>query len=276
MSDTFHLQRFGRYFRFDITRMWRNNTKTAVLLGCGSIITVLICGIGGLLFNMHWFPATDPFRFFGFIICLGILELLMAKTYGFVTDRKEGSDYLMLPASLLEKWLSMMLVCLVVIPVLFLVTYFIVDGFVCAILPSTGTPLYQWAYESIGVANEKFNELNAFLHAQQVPLQYSIGSIIVPGIVSACCNYLFFLLCGLLFKRHKILNAVFVMMVVTSVFSLLAPHILPDLAAQLDGMDEVEAMTFTDSFFRIITLITGLIAALLAAGCYLRLRKIAH
>ena len=276
MSDTFNFQRFGRYFRFDLSRMWRNNTRTAILLGCGSVLTVLIVGIFGLLFDFQWHFANDPFRFFGFIICLGILELLMAKTYGFVTDRKEGSDYLMLPASILEKWLSMMLVCLVVIPVLFLVTYFIVDGFVCAILPGTGTPLYQWAYESIGIANDKFDELNTFLHAQQVPLQYSVGSIIVPGIVSACCNYLFFLLCGLLFKRHKILNAVFVMMVVTSVFSLLAPHILPDLAAQLDGMDEVEAMTFTDSFFRIITLITGLIAALLAAGCYLRLRKIAH
>ena len=276
MSDTFNFQRFGRYFGFDLARMWRNNTKTAVLLGCGSVITVLICGIGGLLLDMHWFPATDPFRFFGFLFCLGVLELLMAKTYGFVTDRKEGSDYLMLPASILEKWLSMMLICLIVIPVLFLVTYFIVDGFVCAILPHTGTPLYQWAYDTYIFASDKFAEFNTDLAARQIPLHYSIASLVGPVFVGACFNYLFFLLCGLLFKRHKILNAIVVMMVVSSIFGLIAPHILPDFASTVEGMSEAEAMHFSDSFMRITTLITGLLAALLAAGCYLRLRKIAH
>lgn len=276
MSDTFNFQRFGRYFRFDLSRMWRNNTKTAILLGCGSILTVIVCGIGGLLFTMHWFPATDPARMLGFFICLGVLELLMAKTYGFVTDRKEGSDFLMIPASTLEKWLSMMLVCLVVIPVLFLVTYFLVDGFVCAILPDTGTPLYQWTYDTFVFANVKFDELNAALDARQIPLHYSIASLIGPVLVGACFNYLFFLLCGLLFKRHKILNAIFVMMVVSSLFGIIAPYILPDFEAMAAGMSEAEAINFSDSFMRITTLITGLLAALLAAGCFFRLRKIAH
>ena len=276
MSDTFNFQRFGRYFRFDISRMWRNNTKTAVLLGCGSVITVLIVGLFGLLFDFQWHTANDPFRFFGFLFCLGVLELLMAKTYGFVTDRKEGSDFLMIPASTLEKWLSMLLICLVVIPVLFLLTYGIVDGFVCAILPGAGHPLYWWVGEGISGIRDGFAELNAGLAAKQIPLQYSLGSIIVPTIVGACCNYLFFLLCGLIFKRHKILNAILVMMIVTSIFSLIAPHILPDIAAQVVGMSEAEAITYSDGIFRVTTLITGLIAALLALGCYIRLRKIAH
>ena len=66
------------------------------------------------------------------------------------------------------------------------------------------------------------------------------------------------------------------MMVVSSIFGLIAPHILPDFASTVEGMSEAEAMHFSDSFMCITTLITGLIAALLAAGCYLRLRKIAH
>lgn len=276
MSDTFNFPRFGRYFRFDLSRMWRNNTRTAVLLGCGSILTVLIFGLGGLLFDFQWHTANDPLRFFGFFVCLGVLELLMAKTYGFITDRKEGSDYLMIPASTFEKWLSMMLVCLVVIPVLFVLCYGLVDGFVCAVLPGAGHPLYWWFGEGISGARQGFAELNAALNAKQIPLQYSLGSIIVPALVSACGNYLYFLLCGLLFKRHKILNAIFVMMGLSAVFSLIAPHILPDLAAQLEGMSEAEAFTYTDGFLRIVTLVTGLIAALLAAGCFVRLRKIAH
>lgn len=276
MSDTFNLQRFGRYFRFDLTRMWRNNTKTAILLGCGSLITVLVVGVFGLLFDFQWHTANDPVRFVGFTICLGVLELLMAKTYGFITDRKEGSDFLMIPASSLEKWLSMMLVCLIVIPVLFLVCYGLIDGFVCAILPGAGKPLYWWLGEGITSARAGFAEFNAALHARQIPLEYSLSSIIVPALVSACCNYLYFLLCGLLFKRHKILNAIFVMMGLSAIFSLIAPHILPNIAEEVALMNEAEVVTFTDGFLRITTLISGLIAALLAAACYFRIRKIAH
>lgn len=276
MNDTFNFGRFASYFRFDLSRMWKNNTRTAILLGAGSVLAVLFCGIGGLLFDFQWHTATDPFRFLTFAICLAVLELLMAKTYGFITDRKEGSDYLMIPASTFEKWLSMMLVCLVVIPVLFLVTYLLVDGFVCAVIPASGRPLYWWFGEGIEASRSGFAELNATMHARQIPLEYSLGSIIGPALISACFNYLFFLLCGLLFKRHKILNAILVMMAVSSVFSLIAPHLLPDFAARVEGMNEVQAATFADGFFTVVTLVTGLLAALLAAGCFYRIRKIAH
>ena len=114
------------------------------------------------------------------------------------------------------------------------------------------------------------------MHARQIPLEYSLGSIVGPALISACFNYLFFLLCGLLFKRHKILNAILVMMAVSTVFSLIAPHLLPDFAARVEGMNEVQAATFADGFFTVVTLVTGLFAALLAAGCFYRIRKIAH
>lgn len=276
MSDTFNFQRFGRYFRFDLARMWRNNTKTAVLLGCGSIITILLGGFGGLLLDFRWHTATDPFRFLGFFVCLAVLELLMAKTYGFVTDRKKGSDYLMTPASTFEKWLSMMLVCLVVIPLFFLVTYFIVDALVCLALPATGQPLFQWMAQGIDASREGFQSLNQAMAVKQLPLQYSLGSVVWPVIISASCNYLYFLLCGLVFKRHKILYAILVAMGFSMVLSLVAPHFMGGLAAQLESASDAEIITLSDRIFRVTTLITGALAACLAAGCYLRLRKLSH
>jgi len=276
MSDTFNFQRFGRYFRFDLARMWRNNTKTAVLLGCGTVLTVLLVGLAGLLLDFHWHTANDPFRFIGFVIALCVLELLMAKTYGFITDRKNGSDFLMIPASTLEKWVSMMLVCLVVIPVLFFATYMLVDGFVCTVLPAAGRPLFSWFGDAIQASSDGFKELNASLAGQQIPLQYSLSSIIVPSIISFWGYSLYFLLCGLLFKRHKILNAILVMMGLSLVFSLVLPHLLPNIAEHLEGMNEKEAMLYADGFLNVTILIGGLIAALLAVVCYVRLRKIAH
>ena len=276
MSEIFNFQRFSRYFRFDLARMWRNNTKTAILLGCGSIIAVLLCGIGGLLFDFRWHTANDPMRLLSFFLCLGILELLMAKTYGFITDRKKGSDFLMIPASTLEKWVSMMVVCLIVIPVLFLVTYFLVDGFVCLILPDAGHPLFWWTSQGLDASRENFVALNEALASKQLPLHYSLGSVIWPVVISACCNYLYFLLCGLLFKRHKILNAVLVIMGLSFVLSLIAPHLLGGLAAELAGASETELITLSDQVFRGATAITAVLAAGLAAGCYFRLRKLSH
>lgn len=274
MSNTFNFSRFVNYLRFDLSRMWKNHTKTAILLGGGSLIVYLLVGIGGLLLNFHWAVATEPVRFFGIFFALAVLQLYMARTYGFVTDRKEGSDFLLIPASTLEKWLSMLLIALVVIPVLFFVAYFAVDGLICLADPRAGESLFSLVLGGFSELRSGMPEFNEVLAQKGLPYNYGIGSLIVPFLLSMAFNYLYYLLCGLVFKRHKILNAFFVAMVLSSVFSLVLGNIIPNM--DMSYMNEQEAFAVADTAYSVMTVILGVFVAALAAAVFVRLRKISH
>ena len=274
MSNTFHFPRFVNYLRFDLSRMWKNHTKTAILLGGGSLLVYLLVGIGGLLFNFHWAVASEPFRFIGIFFALAVLELYMARIYGFVTDRKEGSDFLLIPASILEKWLSMLLIALVVIPLLFFVVYFAVDGLICLVDPRAGESLFSLVLNGFSELRAGMPAFNEALARKGLPYNYGIGSLIVPFLLSMMFNYLYYLLCGLVFKRHKILNAILVAMAVSAVVSLLAGNILPNM--DMSYLDGQEAFALADTVYSTMNIITGVFVVALAAAVYVRLRKISH
>ena len=274
MSNTFHFPRFVNYLRFDLSRMWKNHTKTAILLGGGSLLVYLLVGIGGLLFNFHWAVASEPFRFIGIFFALAVLQLYMARIYGFVTDRKEGSDFLLIPASTLEKWLSMLLIALVVIPLLFFVVYFAVDGLICLVDPRAGESLFSLVLNGFSELRAGMPAFNEALARKGLPYNYGIGSLIVPFLLSMMFNYLYYLLCGLVFKRHKILNAILVAMAVSAVVSLLAGNILPNM--DMSYLDGQEAFALADTVYSTMNIITGVFVVALAAAVYVRLRKISH
>lgn len=274
MSNTFHFPRFVNYLRFDLSRMWKNHTKTAILLGGGSLLVYLLVGIGGLLFNFHWAVASEPFRFIGIFFALAVLQLYMARIYGFVTDRKEGSDFLLIPASTLEKWLSMLLIALVVIPLLFFVVYFAVDGLICLVDPRAGESLFSLVLNGFSELRAGMPAFNEVLARKGLPYNYGIGSLIVPFLLSMMFNYLYYLLCGLVFKRHKILNAILVAMAVSAVVSLLAGNILPNM--DMSYLDGQEAFALADTVYSTMNIITGVFVVALAAAVYVRLRKISH
>ena len=53
-NEVFSFPRFGKYFKYDITQMWRNNGKAVIMLGGISLIVYLIWVIFSLVFTGTW------------------------------------------------------------------------------------------------------------------------------------------------------------------------------------------------------------------------------
>lgn len=276
MSETFNLHRFGTYFRFDLSRMWRSHAKAAMFIGGAGIILYLIWGLFGLLLTFSWASAPLGGRLAFFILAFIALELYMTQTYGHLTKPKEGPDHLLLPASTLEKYVSMMVMTLIVLPVLFVVTYLGLDALLCKIDPGCGKSLYTGAIQFWDFLVNGLYDLNTNLGAVNVPVRYAASDFILLFVSSVAFSFLFYLYAGLLFRRFKILFGILSNWGLGIVFSIFGSAFMPTLAERMMTMDESEGAVFA----RMMTHgTTGFLAAgcvILAVLCYIRLKKISH
>lgn len=154
MSDKFNLKRFGKYYVYDLSNIWKNNGMLLLIFALFPIISYMIYMFFSAIFTgkmllvftsgMALEGPKIVFRFVIFIIMTVLFIMIYpSRSYGQVTDKAKGSAWLMLPASTLEKFTSMMLNCLVVIPLVFLIVYAASDALVCLFDSSCGAPLVK-------------------------------------------------------------------------------------------------------------------------------------
>lgn len=126
MDNTFKISRFGKYFVYDLKRQWKNIGMLMLIFALSPIIFYMIYMFfaamfdGGLLKIFTGTGIDGPsggVRFGIFAVMTTIFVMLFpSRAYGEITNKAKGSEWLMLPASRLEKFTSMMLISLIVIP----------------------------------------------------------------------------------------------------------------------------------------------------------------
>ena len=120
MNNTFSFRRFGSYFAYDIRRWASSYGPTLLVMSFFPVILYTLILVYSLLFRQMWCAPSETTRIIVGCIVSAVLSLTYpASVYGFVTDKRAGSAFLMLPASRLEKFLSMILNTVVVVPMIF-------------------------------------------------------------------------------------------------------------------------------------------------------------
>ena len=268
-SEVFNGSRFWTYFKYDLTQMWRNHVKAAILIGFSGLILYILGIAFNAVFNQVWAAPGFGARVTVFLLACFALELYQTRTYGYLTNRKKGASWLMIPASTFEKWLSMILMTLVVIPVAFLATYTIIDAILAAADPTYGQLLIGAAKSVIAQAQESLAEAN-----NEYSTTWNIGVMALPAIIGYVCNFLYFLLCGISFKRNKILWA-FIILFITSI-ALSTILTMFGLQTHYDIDDLAEAEALIRSVIGWSTTVSAVLAAGLAGGIFYRIKTLKH
>lgn len=213
MDNTFKISRFGKYFAYDLKRQWKNIGMLMLIFSLFPIIFYMIYMFfaamfdGGLMKIFIGLEIDGPAggtRFGVFAVMSTIFVMLFpSRAYGEITNKAKGSEWLMLPASRLEKFTSMMLISLVVIPLVYVVVYFLSDAFVCLLDKSCGDSLMSFRINKEIGSSDFVIPANGFW-------------ILASSIVG---NAIVFLLGGLIFKKWKVVGTVLVLFALQMVFS---------------------------------------------------------
>lgn len=213
MSNTFNFSRFGKYFVYDLKRQWKNIGMLMLIFALSPVIFYMLYMFfaalfdGGLMKLFSGMSIDGPsiwVRFGMAAVMITIFVMLFpSRAYGEITDKAKGSEWLMLPASRLEKYVSMMLVTLLVIPIMYIVVYLLSDGLVCLFDKSCGGALMSFRINKEIGSSDFVIPANGF---------WILASSIVE-------NAIVFLLGGLIFKKWKVVGTVLVLFALQMVFS---------------------------------------------------------
>lgn len=270
MNNTFSAKRFGTYFLHDLRRLWANAGLSLLILGLIPVIVWFVTGVYTVLTVKEWMLPPVEAR----AICVSLAAfvtvlIIPARTYGFITDKRAGSEWLMIPASRLEKFVSMILVTIVVVPAVFTGLSFISDW------------LLSLTSDKYGMALASFN-LNDAIDVSSDELHIA-GNGFWFVYMGVSVSLLTMLLGALFFKKQKVAKTILALLGISFVFSVIGiPVIVNDLVdfeSLFDSLGKVlearpDRMEFWLNFF--IDMSYALQVGILGVLIWFRLKAIKH
>ena len=275
MNNVFNLKRFGQYFLYDLNNARSNFGLSALVIGLLPLIMLVFNVIFGLVFGQEIVEAALPAKvvliFFAFLFCILAAPV---KLYGRLTERRSGSDWLMVPASSFEKFLSMALMLCIVVPVVVFGLFSICDLLLSWIVPAAyGQSISGKILSAIGQINDMsdvFASNGSFVFAPTTP-----GSQLAIALMGWCGAILPFGLGAVCFKKGKAAKTILCIIAVQIILSIILVLLVKgginsgyDYGARIEqwfsDMTEKKAQFLVNLFINLANLIVngGLLVAL--------------
>lgn len=225
-NDILNLKRFGKYLASDLKACISQSGITFGVAAATPVILYFFYGIFHLIFCGEWGGATLGWRLSLFIVVLIVtLIALPVSCYGKLTDKRSGSQFLMLPVSSFEKTVSMIIISCIIVPLAFVACYGVLDALICLSDSGCGTSILSFSYLS---------ELKDTLVEVDIPEKYagSFSAMVNPLLYldDIFCIIMTFLLGALWFKSGKVAKTILVIIALSIAMSIAAFPIMVDIS----------------------------------------------
>lgn len=286
--NTFNFNRFGKFLASDLRHCLANYGLSMLLMSMMGLIIYIGTVTMGLVFNGAWDGPGVGFRLTVFIITMFVLMTSMpVKCYGGLTDKKTGSAWLMLPVSRLEKYLSMIINTVFIIPLATGSVYVLVDSLLCGLDPTCGAGiitetkafLVNMVSESFATESDIISmpSLGTYVHQVSNPLLY-IDDIIMISLV--------FLLGAVCFKSGKTVKTFFAIFAYSIAFSFISvPVISHYMGGIMENINMLDQTAFIEDMFNswifrhaalVDTINDTVVNLALMAGIWFRIKTLKH
>ena len=266
MNKTFSFQRFTKYFVYDLKSSWHNAGLTLLIISCMPVFVFAFYELFSLLFAHKLGYLNHGAVVAGYVTSFIIAVLSFpTRQYGSITDKKAGSAWIMLPASAFEKFLSLLLICCIVVPAVWLSLMAATDGLLSLVSKHYGDMVLPIIF---GGLNTMMSELTV--------QGFHLGlGMVASTWLSWCGNILFFALAAIVFKKYKI---VYGFLVIWGIGVLLS--ILMGFGLMAFNPSDIKVDINPERFLHFLNIFIYVIYfvefALLDLGLYFRIKTIKH
>ena len=267
MNDTFDIKRLGRLIKYEVTNYIPNFFKSLLIFA--SVIAAV------WIFSLTVDFDVCPYSRDALVGSLFILAIVLSPfiVYKDMNNRKKGYIYAMIPASTLEKLLSMIVLCVVIVPLL---TY--------AVL--TATDMLLWLLSKVGIGSFLHMEFyNPFTTVEFVDDEYLQPYIypVFDSIIYFVNLIAYTIMFNTIFRKNKVLKTIlfniamsFAFVILTAVIAnITTPEFWEDmfggLVEWLDEKTDVELFGYVMTTVRCLTILMSM--AFLSIT-YFRIKKV--
>lgn len=264
MKKIFSFDRFFKYFKYDLVNAKSNFLLPLLILGFLPVMTYIVSNLFSLVFTGSWVNGTFGTGISGlafsatYIISSIILGI---KLYGSLTDKKAGSNWIMIPASTFEKFLSMFLIVFVIAPVC-LAVLLLASDLILSLIPGY-TPVTSWIKEVVSTMAGSGFKVNYVAMIWLMWGQYALA----------------FLLGAIVFKKAKVAKTILWMFIISTVMGVVMTRMVGVTnitESFIKDASQVDMSSFQAklNWFLNVSWIGCIVA--LCAGIFWRLKTIKH
>ena len=165
MNNTFNINRFGKILKHDGLNFFPNLILTLAILWAIPVIVYLFAALMPTHDINDAFDAISRIDLISTLTNIAII-IAPARLYRYCNDSRKGINYAMLPASTLEKFLSMIIYCVIVTPIIYVAGALAIDSILA---------LFHGPYEGFAVSYyfDTFAKINAVLDRDNIMLDES-------------------------------------------------------------------------------------------------------
>ena len=291
MKEILDFKRFGKYFGSDIRTCWANFGLSLLTISILLPIAIYIISTAlKQIMTQHWSGPGFEIRLFIFIVAMFCIIVTMpVKCYGRITEKQYGSFWLTLPASKLEKVLSMVLISAVIIPVSSAAIFLGIDALTCWMDHTCGDSIAS-NFRDIASQIINFEVYESVDDSISAGLENIIGQLSNPWIYidDFIGMTLPFLLGALVFKKHKTAKTILAMIIFSTAISIAATPIMSAYGTNLmETIKIAEGVSVSGPYFLFDTWIFRNLALLdtisdslvnlaFLTGIYFRIKTLKH
>ncbi len=230
MNNTFEWSRFCKVVRKDFSNIWQNAGTSLLII---TLLPILAWLLWWALSGIEEIPAIAPEVRWCFIAGSVLLAAMVSpsRMYRTANLQKEGIYFAMLPASKLEKYLSMLLFTIVVCPLLCFLGGMVLDYFL-TLLPFGPYNKWLWQTDYLADTLDGYRALVAGTFPNVNENTMMLVQVIKPGRVvlyAVLCHLSYvslFLFTNTIFKKHKVLQTLLWTWLISFVLNLILTPIL--------------------------------------------------
>lgn len=292
-NDIFNFRRFGKYFTTDIRTCWANFGLSLLTISLlFPTVLYIVTTAFNLILRSSWDGPDMGIRVFVFAVAMFCLVVTMpVKCYGRITEKQYGSFWLTLPASRLEKFVSMFIMTCIIVPITGTVLYLGADALICALDQTCGRNLVAGGMEllrhmsdlqefTMNLGEESLTVENATV-AQELVRQINSPWLYVDDFFGITLP---FLLGAIFFKNGKTVKTFLAIFAFSMATSIIMSPFLADWASEIVTNANNDPQTvismFSHGIFKhlaLIDTITDTIVNLaLLVGIWFRIKTLKH
>lgn len=292
-NDIFNFQRFGKYFSTDLRTCWANFGLSLLTISILFPVGTYILFTAFTLFSTHTWDGPDMvLRVAVFIVAtLCMLLTMPVKCYGRITEKQYGSFWLMLPASRLEKFISMFLLTCIIVPISGLLIYAGTDALICALDHTCGKNLLAGGIDLIRNMSE-MHEFTMNLGTEQLTVE---NAAVAQDLIRQVSNpwiyvddffglTLPFLLGALFFKNGKTAKTVLCIFAFGMLTSVMMSPFMANWASEIvsnaNSDPQAVVQMFSHGIFRHLVLVDVIsdtvVNLALITGIWFRIKTLKH
>ena len=234
MNNTFNIKRFGNVVRRDGMSYFQNFGWTLIVLWALPVILWFLTYISMETFDTGIISNRDTKISILMWLSLMIVPSRLYKNYN---DSRKGVVLAMTPASSLEKFLSMILYCTVITPIIYLIGALFIDT-ILALKPGTNpydgfifSDFFSKNYESYReILSLGEEELNRSIYDYMLSKNHFIYKVIqILGFTSL------FMFTNMLFKKRKLSKTIGILTLLGIIFSIFVVRYAINLEYNFDA-----------------------------------------